>query len=80
MEVSNSKVSLPEGNVLGAAFYEDKGMFFVQQSVLSTENGGLVIRFHRQLSSWNLKDRSIISKRVFEEAPGRGVRISVWPC
>jgi hypothetical protein len=49
IEVRGSKVTLPEGNVLGAAFYEDKGMFFVQQSVLSTENGGMVIRSHRQL-------------------------------
>jgi hypothetical protein len=77
MEVSGSRVPLAEGNVLGAAFYEDKGMFIVQQSVLSTENGGLVIRFHRQLSSWNLKNHSMITRRVFEEAPQEA---SAYPC
>jgi hypothetical protein len=77
MEVIGWKVPLPDGNVLGAAFYEGKGMFFIQQSVLSTENGGLVIRAHRQLSSWNLKNRSIITKRVFAEAP-KGA--SAYPC
>jgi hypothetical protein len=77
MELSGTKVSLPDGNVLGAAFYEDREMFFVQQSVLSTENGGLVIRFHRQLSSWSLKNRSMITKRAFDEAP-QGA--SAYPC
>lgn len=77
MEVSGSRVLLPDGNVLGAAFYEGKEMFFVQQSVLSTENGGLVIRSHRQLSSWNLENRSMIAKRVFDEAP-QGA--SAYPC
>jgi len=77
MEVTGSKVPLPEGNVLGAAFYEDKGVFFVQQNLLSTENGGLVIRSHRQLSSWSLKDHSIITRRVFAEAP-QGA--SAYPC
>lgn len=77
MEVSGSKVSLPEGNVLGAAFYEDKGIFFVQQSVLSAENGGLVIRSHRQLSSWNLKNLSMITRRVFDETPHGA---SAYPC
>src|SRR5665213_222385 len=77
MEVSGSRVPLPDGNVLGAAFYESKGMFFVQQSVLSTENGGLLIRSHRQLSSWNLENRSMIKKRVFDETP-QGA--SAFPC
>jgi hypothetical protein len=77
MDVSGSRVPLPEGNVLGAAFYVDKGMFIVQQNVLSTENGGLVIRSHRQLSSWNLKNRSMITRRVFDEAPQEA---SAYPC
>jgi hypothetical protein len=77
MEVIGSRVLLPDGNVIGAAFYEDKGMFFVQQSVLSTENGGLVIRSHRQLSSWNLKSRSMLTKKVFDETP-QGA--SAFPC
>lgn len=77
MEVTGSRVPLPDGNVLGAAFYEGKGMFFVQQSVLSTENGGLVIRSHRQLSSWNVENRSMVTRRVFDEAL-QGA--SAFPC
>jgi hypothetical protein len=77
VEVSGSKIALPEGNVLGAAFYEDKGMFFVQQSVLSTEVGVRGIRFHRQLSSWDIKSRSMISTRSFDKAPEGA---SVYPC
>lgn len=77
MEVGGIKVSLPEGNVLGAAFYEDKGMFFVQQSVLSTEVGVRGIRFHRQLSSWDMKSRSMMSTRSFDKAPEGA---SVYPC
>jgi hypothetical protein len=77
MSVGGSRVPLPEGNVLGAAFYEDKGVFFVQQSVLSTGSNGRGIRFHLQLSSWNLKSRSEITKRMFAEAP-QGV--SAFPC
>jgi hypothetical protein len=77
MEVIGLRVSLPDGNVLGAAFYEGKGMFFVQQSVLSTENGGLVIRSHRQLSSWNVGNRSMVTKRIFDESP-QGA--SAFPC
>jgi hypothetical protein len=77
LEVSASRIPLPEGNVLGAVFYEDKGMFFVQQNVLSTENGGLVIRSHRQLSSWKIKNGSIITKRIFAESPPGA---SAYPC
>jgi hypothetical protein len=77
MEVRGSKIALPEGNVLGAAFYEEKGMFFVQQVLLSTANGGMVIRSHRQLSSWSLRNHSIITKRVFDESP---MGASAYPC
>jgi hypothetical protein len=69
MEVSGSIVPLPEGAVLGAAFYDESRTLFVQQVVLSTENAGLVIRFHRQLSSWNVKSRSVMTKRVWAKAP-----------
>jgi hypothetical protein len=77
VEVSGSRIALPEGNVLGAAFYDDKGVFFVQQSVLSTEVGVRGIRFHRQLSSWDTKNRSTISTRSFDKAPDGA---SVYPC
>ena len=77
VQVSGSKIALSEGNVLGAAFYDEKGIFLVQQSVLSTEKGGLVIRFHRQLSSWNVKDHSPVAKRAFEESPHGA---SPYPC
>lgn len=77
MKISGSKIALPKGNVLGAAFYEAKGIFFVQQNVLSTEKGGLIIRSRRQLSSWSLKSHSMITKRVFDEAPAG---TPAYPC
>ncbi len=76
-ELIGSRVPRLDGDVLGAAFYEGKGVFFVQQSVLSTENSGLVIRSHRQLSSWNVENRSMVTKRVFDQAP-QGT--SAFPC
>jgi hypothetical protein len=77
VEVSGSRIALSDGNVLGATFYEDKGLFFVQQSVLSTETGVRGIRFHRQLSSWDIKSRSMVSTRAFNKAPEGA---SVFPC
>lgn len=77
VEVSGSRITLSDGNVLGATFYEGKGLFFVQQSVLSTETGVRGIRFHRQLSSWNIKSRSMVLTRAFDKAPEGA---SVFPC
>jgi hypothetical protein len=79
LQVSGAKIELPPGDVLGAAFYEGKGLFFVQQSVLSTEtleNDKLTTHlhrqmFHRQLSSWNLVSHVMVSQRVIGEVPGR---------
>jgi len=70
LQVSGSRVQLPDGYVSGAAFYEDKGMFFVQQFAPSTENAGLGNRYHRQLSSWNIASHAMITKRVIDEIPG----------
>ena len=77
LELIGSKIALPEGNVLGAAFYEGKGVFFVQQSVMSTGSNGRGIRFHLQLSSWNLKSHGKVATRVFPEAPPGA---SPYPC
>lgn len=77
LKVSRATVPLPEGNVLGVALYEERGLLFVQQTVLSTENHGLVIRFHLQLSSWSLTSRSAVTTRVFDEAPQAA---SPYPC
>jgi hypothetical protein len=77
MVVSGSKIALPEGNVIGAAFYEQKGAFFVQQVELLTENGGLVIRLRPQLSSWGIKSRSMLTKREFDLTP---LGYSEYPC
>jgi hypothetical protein len=74
LQVQGSRVELPPGDVLGAAFYEDKGMFVIQQYVRSAENGGLLNRYHRQLSSWNIESHSMITKRVIDAVP-RDVRI-----
>jgi hypothetical protein len=77
MEVDGSKVALPDGNVLGAAFYESGGMFFVQQNVLSAPGNGLIIHSRRRMSSWSLASKSIVTKREFEESP---LGASAPPC
>jgi hypothetical protein len=77
LQVHGSRVELSPGDVLGAAFYEDKGMFVVQQYVRSTENGGLLNRYHRQLSSWNIESHSMIAKRVIDEIHDGA---SSYPC
>ena len=74
MEINGSRILLPDSydkdyNVIGTVFYEDKGMFFVQQLITSTENNGLVFRHDRQLSSWNLANQSMIAKRMFDRTP-----------
>ena len=74
--ISGRKIALPEGNVLGADFYEGRGIFFVQQDVLSPGDGGLSILAHRRLSSWNSRDGSMISERVFDEK----LREVAFPC
>ncbi len=69
LQVEGSKVKLPDGNVIGATFYEDKGMFFVQQIQFTGSR-----RLIRQLSSWSIENRSMIAKRVIDAIP-RDVRI-----
>jgi hypothetical protein len=77
VEITAKNILLPHGNVLGAAFYEEKGIFVVQQNVLSTEDGGLAIRSQRQLTTWNIKNGSMLKKRRFAQA-ARGT--PAYPC
>jgi len=77
LKVSGSQLSLPEGNVLGAAFDESAGKLIVQQDVLTTENQGLVIRAHRELSSWDLKTGSVITTQALDDNQGER---SAYPC
>ena len=58
IELSGHKITLPEGNILGVAFHEQKDLFFVQQLVISTGEGGRTILSSRQISSWSFKNRS----------------------
>jgi hypothetical protein len=69
MVVSGSKLVLPKGGVIGAAFYEQRGLFYVQQAVASTDNGDLETRLRPQLSSWGIKSRSMLAKRQFDLLP-----------
>ena len=73
MEISGSRIPLPDSgdkdNILGAVFYEDKELFFVQNTITSTENNGLLFRSNRQLSSWSLANQSMIAKRMFDRTP-----------
>jgi hypothetical protein len=77
IELSGSKIALPEGDVLGEAFYEARDMFFVQQLVLSTGEGGRTILSSRQLSSWSLNGRSMLIKKVLDPNPRR---VDIRPC
>ena len=80
MEISVSRVPLQDSdgsdNVIGAVFYEDKELFFVQHTIMVTENNGLVFRSNRQLSSWNLTNNSMITKRIFDRTPNP----KAFPC
>jgi len=79
MEVSGSRIPLPDSDgddVIGAVFYEDKEMFFVQKLIFTTENNGLVIHFDRQLSSWSLTNRSMITERIFDRTSNQ----TNYPC
>ena len=73
MEINGSRIPLPDSgdkdNILGAVFYEDKELFFVQNTITSTENNGLLFRSNRQLSSWSLANQSMIAKRMFDRTP-----------
>jgi hypothetical protein len=77
LSVTGGRIELPDGDVIGAAFYEDMDTVIVQQSVISTENGGLVFRSHRQLTSWSMKSRLQLAKSEFGLSPSGS---STHPC
>jgi hypothetical protein len=76
-ELVGSKIELLEGSVLGAAFYEQKSMFVVQQLVLSTANGGRQILSARRVSSWSLSRHSMLTTRVLGPSPSHN---DTYPC
>jgi hypothetical protein len=77
LTVTGDKFALPAGDVIGAAFDDGASTFIVQQSVISTENGGLVFRSHRLLTSWSIKSHLQLTKREFPLSP---VGSSTHPC
>jgi len=77
IDIDSVRVPLPEGNVLGVALDEDRGMFFVQQSVLSPGANGRGISSHLQITAWGLQNHSLIKQRTFTEAP---TGASAFPC
>jgi hypothetical protein len=77
LHLDSRKVPLLGGDVIGGAFDEADGTIVIQQSVISTENNGLVIRSHRVLTSWDLKTMSQIGSRDFELSPRSA---SAHPC
>jgi hypothetical protein len=77
LSVTGSKISLPDGDAIGAAFDADTGVFVVQQSVISTENKGLVFRSHRLLTSWSTTSHLQANKREFPLSPAGS---STHPC
>jgi hypothetical protein len=77
LELSGSQITVGEGLVTGAAFYEQRELLFVQQEIyippaVATQRG----RTQRQISSWGLKSHSMLRQRRFEpeswEFPGCG--------
>jgi len=77
VHLSSQKLPLPAGDVIGVAFDEPEDQFVVQQSVLSTENNGLVIRSSRLISSWSISKMSSLAKRDFGLSPRS---VSTHPC
>jgi hypothetical protein len=77
LSVRGDKISLPDGDVIGAAFDDDASTFIVQQTVISTENGGLAFRSHRLLTSWSAKSHLQLTKREFPLSP---LGSSTHPC
>jgi hypothetical protein len=76
-KVAGVKLPLPEGNVIGAAFDEQHETIIVQQSKLSSDDGGLKIRSRRQLSIWSVKNRSQLQARLFDLSSPNS---SAFPC
>ncbi|MGA7219444.1 MAG: hypothetical protein WBX38_14070 [Candidatus Sulfotelmatobacter sp.] len=77
IELSGSKLLLPDGNVLGVAFRPQEDTFFVQQLVLSTGEGGRGVLSSRLLSSWNWKTHTMLTKRVLDPSP---LHLDSSPC
>ena len=77
LSATGGKIELPAGDVIGVAFHEGADAFIVQQSVISNENGGLVFRSHRLLTSWSVKSHLQLGKREFELSPSGS---STHPC
>lgn len=64
--VHRVRVDLPTGDIIGAAFYEGQDTVAVQQSVVSTVNGGLAFRSHRLLTLWDVRTQTQIARREFD--------------
>jgi hypothetical protein len=77
IELRGFKLALPEGDVLGVGFDIPKDQFFVQQLVLSTAKNGRGILSSRQLSSWSLKNHSMLVKRILDLNPRH---VDIFPC
>jgi hypothetical protein len=69
VELSGSKLALPDGNVLGVAFHPKEDTFFVQQLVLTTGEGGRGLFSSRLFSSWSWKTHAMLTKRVLDSSP-----------
>jgi hypothetical protein len=63
-----SSLTLPEGYVIGAGFFEQRDLLFVQQKVLSTTKDDPVL-YARRLSAWSLKNKSALMERMLDPNP-----------
>lgn len=68
VELIASKINMPEGNdILGISLYEQKDMFYTQQTVLSQSKDQRIQRL--RVSSWSLKTHSIIKEKMLDLDP-----------
>lgn len=77
ISVRSARIGLLEGNVIGASFDDGKDAIIVQQSVISTTNGGLVFQSSREITSWSLKNNLQIARHDFGMSPSGS---PIHPC
>ncbi|HYK35193.1 hypothetical protein [Alloacidobacterium sp.] len=63
IQLPSSQLSLPEGNVVGAAF--DHDLLFIQQSILHAD--GPRVSSERQILSWDVSSNSALKTRTLED-------------
>lgn len=61
------RIDIGDQNIVGAAFDDGAGVFFVQQRIYSPVDN--VYRSHRRISSWSLDKHTMVAERDFDLDP-----------